>query len=316
MYHTNMSKSALLFSAVFYFSALTNTAIAGDGNDGNKIKKVNCNKPNASVQSKIDKVKVGQDTTIFITGFCDERVSIVKDGITLSGDKDGTGVIGGGLTEITVTGAQRVQIEYLNLTGAGSGIGVGEGASVTIRNNNIYDNDADGVGVYYNAFARVESNTIARNGQREDEEAGIQVYQGGIVRSSGNHVSDNGYAAVEVGSVTYFRSFGGDLLLQKGCSVDALGDGNSCGEPGTVAVDCYRSGVCDFRDTHVIGNIDISSLSNFDVRNSTINGDIYGSGGSRVHVRNTVTGSGTVICFDPVIVQGAVRCDQSLPPSP
>jgi hypothetical protein len=166
-------------------------------------------------------------------------------------------------------------------------------------------------------FARLESNTITRNGQSEDEEAGIQVYQGGTVRSSGNYVADNGYAAVEAGSVTYFRSFDGDRLLQKGCSEDVQsGDGNSCGDPGTVAVDCYRSGVCDFRDSHVTGNIDISSLSNFDIRNSTVNGYIFGSGGSRVQVRNGVTGSGTVICYSPVIVQGAVQCGQSLPSTP
>jgi len=309
-----MNKPALLLSAAFCFSTLTDIAIA---DDGDKIKKVNCNNANASVQSTLDKVKVGRDTTIFIEGFCDEHVSIVKDGITLSGDRDGNGVVGGGLTEITITGAQRVQIEYLDISGAGSGVGVGEGASATIRNNNIHDNDADGVGVYYNAFARLESNMITRNGQREDEEAGIQVYQGGTVRSSGNYVADNGYAAVEAGSVTYFRSFGGDRLLQKGCSENALpGEGNSCGEPGTVAVDCYRSGVCDFRDTHVIGNIDITSLSNFDIRNSTVNGDIYGGGGSRVHVRPGVTGSGTVNCDSTAIAQGAVPCFGSLPPTP
>jgi hypothetical protein len=266
-------------------------------------------------QSAIDKVKVGQDTTIFIVGFCDEHVSIVKDGITLSGNKDGNGMVGGKLTEITVTGAQRVQIEYLDLTGAGSGVGVGEGASVTIRNNNIYDNDADGVGVYRNAFARLESNMITGNGQKDDEEAGIQVYQGGIVRSSGNYVANNGYAAVEVGSVTYIRSFGGDIFLQKGCPVDALpGDGSNCGDSGTVAVNCYRSSACDFRDTHVTGNIDISSLSNFDARNSTVNGNIFGSGGSRLDVRDTVTGSFSVFCMQPVIAQGAIQCGQSFPP--
>ncbi len=67
------------------------------------------------------------------------------------------------------------------------------------------------------------------------------------------------------------------------------------------------------RDTQVTGNIDISSLSNFDARNSTVNGLIFGSGGSRVHVRGSVTGFFSVICFDPVIAQGAVQCGGSFP---
>ena len=206
-----------------------------------------------------------------------------------------------------------MQIEYLDITGAGSGVGVGEGASVTIRNNNIHDNDDDGVGVYYNAFALLESNMITSNGQLEDEEAGIQVYQGGIVRSSGNNVADNGYAAVEAGSVAYFRSFGGDILVQKGC---AEGDGSACSDPGTVAVDCYRGGACDFRDTHVTGEIYISGLSNFDARNSTLNGNIYGGSGSHLNLRDSVTGSGFISCFNEAFSSNFIACNSFIPPSP
>jgi hypothetical protein len=309
------NRSTWLVAALLCCFIATNTALAKGKGDKQHTKTVDCYKSHTSVQSAIDKVKVGRDTTIFIVGFCDEQVSIVKDGITLSGNKDGADIIGGGLTEVVVTGAQRVNIEYLELTGDGSGVGVGEGASVTIRNSNIHDNEADGVGVYYNAFARLESNMITGNGQQEDEEAGIQVYQGGIVRSSGNNIADNGYAAIEVGSVSYFRSFGGDILRQTGCDEDeAPGDGSSCGKERTVALDCYRSATCEFRDTQVTGNIDISSLSNFDARNSTVNGLIFGSGGSRVHVRGSVAGFFSVICFDPVIAQGAVQCGGSFPP--
>jgi len=296
------------------FFMLSNTAIARD-DDGHKehTRTVKCY-AGKSVQSAIDKVKHGRDATIFIAGFCDEHVSIVKDGITLSGNKDGSGAIGGGLAEVTVTGAQRVQLEYLDITGTGSGVGVEEGSSVSIRNSNIHDNDNDGVGVYYNAFARLESNTIERNGQLDDEEAGIQVYQGGIVRSSGNNVAGNGYAAVEVGSVSYFRSYGGDVLLQTGCNGDeAPGEGSTCGEPDTVALDCYRSATCEFRDTNLTGNIDISSLSNFDARNSIVNGDVFVSGGSRTRMRDSVTGAFSVYCFGPVVVEGAIGCGNSFP---
>ena len=55
----------------------------------------------------------------------------------------GDGTIGGGLTEATVTGAQPVEIEYLDPTGPGYAVLVLEGASAIIRNNNIHDNEAD-----------------------------------------------------------------------------------------------------------------------------------------------------------------------------
>ena len=50
-------------------------------------------------------------------GICNERVTIVADDITLHGDKDGDGTIDGGLNEVDVIGAQRVKIEFLELTG-------------------------------------------------------------------------------------------------------------------------------------------------------------------------------------------------------
>jgi hypothetical protein len=62
-----------------------------------------------------------------------------------------------------------------------------------------------------------------------------------------------------------------------------------------------------------VGNIDTSSLSNFDARNSTVNGTFFVSGGSRLRVRDSVTGSFSVICFYPVVSQGAVQCGDSFP---
>ena len=102
-------------------------AQAHDNDEGQHSKTVNCHESDKTVQSVIDKVKAGRDTTIFIVGFCDESVSIVKDGITLSGNKDGSGAIGGGLGEVKVTGAQRIIVEYLELTGDGYGVLAQEG---------------------------------------------------------------------------------------------------------------------------------------------------------------------------------------------
>jgi len=320
MYKSKMSIGALLLPAVFCYTFLTNIAVAGDDDREHRIKTVNCNNPNASVQKAINKFSNGKEGTIFIVGYCDESVSIVKNGITLSGNKDGYDTIGGGLSEVKVIGAQRVNIEYLELTGPGYGVLVEEGASVTIRHNNIHDNMADGVGAFNHVFVRVEFNDITGNGGAEQSSSGIDASGGATIRSKGNYVTENAYAAVVIGNMSFFRSgdSGGsaddkDTFLQKGCSGGELA--GTCGNSGTFAFDCFKNGLCDFRNTDVTGNIEISGMSNFEVRNSTINGNIEGYGGSRLALRNTVS-SGLVSCGDATKALYNNPCGELFPLNP
>ena len=82
-------KRSMLLGAVLSCLLITaNIALADDRHNRQRIRTVNCTEPDTSIQHAIDKVEYGQDTTIFIVGFCNERVSIVKDGITLSGNRD------------------------------------------------------------------------------------------------------------------------------------------------------------------------------------------------------------------------------------
>lgn len=341
MYTHTTNRSMLLLAALSCCLIATNAALADGPSNKSRTTIVNCNQGGASVQSAIDEAQYGRDTTIFIVGFCDERVSIVKDGITLSGNKDGNGLIGNGLTEVTITGAQRVRIEYLDITGAGYGVLAQEGASVTISNNNIHHNKSDGVGAWHNVFVRVELNSITSNGLLEpDDGAGIEGGAGATIRSRGNYIADNGWAAIAFGQGGALRlginssdPADRDIILQKGCSEGApLG----CGDPETIAVYCYRYVLCEIRSTDVTGDISITGMSNFEVRNSTINGDIAISslsnfsgdnsvinayiinvlGGSRLGLRNNVVGSGWVYCnsasfadVEPYYIQ----CGDSIP---
>ena len=142
------------------------------------------------------------------------------------------------------------------------------------------------------------------------------------MRSAGNVISGNPYAAVEVGSQSYFRSgffsTGGDpnpadtdIIVQKGCNQGDAATTN-CGDPGTAAIDFYRNGVADFRNTNVTGVSYVSGLSNLDVRTSTFNGDIQGSAGSRIHLRNTVSGTGDILCFNESFSSSFWGCGDTL----
>jgi parallel beta-helix repeat protein len=322
MYTHTPKRSMLLVAALSCCLIAANAVLADGPSDKSRISIVNCNQGGFSVQSAIDEAKYGRDTTIFIVGFCDERVDIVKDGITLSGNRDGYDTIGGGLTEVKVTGAQRVRIEYLDITGAGNGVIVREGASVTISNNNIHDNEASGVNAYYQAFARVESNTITGNGNY----GGIEGWTGATIMSTGNVITNNAYAAIEMGNMSVFKSgrhtgssdpADGDVIVQIGC---ARGDtAAECADKvdpyaETYALECYRNCLTDMRNGNITGLILVGGMSNFETRTGSINGNIEGWD-SRLRLRDTVK-SGLVSCNDATNALYGNPCGTSYPSSP
>jgi len=317
MYELFSDKSLWLALALAGCFMVSGPAMAMDSDKEQRDKTVNCHEGHKSVQSAIDKVKAGRDTTIFIVGFCDESVSITKSGITLSGNRDGVGAVAGGLREVRVTGAQRVTVEYLELTGDGYGVLAQEGAAVTIRHNNIHDNMASGVGAFNQVFSRIESNRITHNGLREEYGSGIDSSGGVTIRSAGNFIADNDYAAIAPGNQSFFRSQASsgdpatrDTFLQRGClGGEPAGD---CGVPRTFAVDCFKNTLCDFRGTNVTGSIEIASISTLEARRSTIDGHIAGYGGSRLELRDTVS-SGSVSCGEATIDLYFNPCGQSFP---
>jgi hypothetical protein len=313
------ARNAILLAAFSYCILGSSAVFAGKSNKHESV--VYCGFENFSVQKAINKVKHNRKVTIFIVGTCNERVTIEKDNISLSGNADGDGSIDGGITEIRVIGGRRINIEYLDISGAGNGVLVSDGATANITNNDIHNNQLDGIGVFNNSFVRVEFNSITGNGRPDPFfEAGINAGVGSTVRSRGNYIAYNGYAAVEIANQSYFRSglftsgainpADKDIILQKGCSGGELA--GTCGVLGTNAIECFKGGICDLRNTDVTGSTLISSMSTFDVRTSTINGSVDGSGGSLIRLRGSVTGSGSVNCYSEAIGQG-VLCGGLIP---
>ena len=135
------------------------------------------------------------------------------------------------------------------------------------------------------------------------------------------YIAGNNYAAITSRNMSFFRSqaSGGDpairdTFLQKGCfGGEPAGE---CGDEDTLAVDCFKNALCDFRGTNVSGGIELSSMSNFEVRKSTIDGNIVGYGGSRLALRDGTVNSGSVSCGEATIALYFNRCGQSFPPSP
>jgi hypothetical protein len=309
-----LSPHNLLLAVLSCCFILTSTTVAA------KTITVNCNNSGASIKNAIDKIKPGQKGVIKIKGFCKERVTITKDDITLSGNKNGRGKIGGGLREVIVDGARRIKIEYLEFKGSGYGVLAKEGATVDISNCNIHDNESSGIGVADQSFARVSFNSIKSNGRPDPfYESGIDVWGSSVVRSGGNLIQGNGYAAVGVSNQSYFRNSQSDpadqdIIRQKGCTQGQTA--GTCGDEGTIAFDCFHQGMCDLRNADITGIVEVGRASYFGARTSIINGDVKGFDGAGIHLRNTVSGSGLLSCSGESYARGSVGCGDVIPSVP
>jgi hypothetical protein len=315
----------LLLTVLSCFFLLPSTALAAKIKAANPIT-VNCNSSDASIQNAIDEIKPGQKGVIYIQGFCNERVIIATDDITLSGNKDG---IGGsnGLTEVIVDGARRIKIEYLEITGEGYGLYAGAGATVDIRYSHIYGNTADGIAANDLSLVVVEYNEIESNGRVANYEAGISVNGGSVVRSKGNWIVDNGYAGVGVYHQSYFRSGPSELeeerdeIFQRGCDPEdppgVCEDLTSDPIP-PIALDCFRGAVCDFRETDITGLLEVGRASYLNASDSIINGDVKGFDGAGIFLKRVYGyGSGQIRCSSGAYANGHLGCwAYILPPTP
>lgn len=287
-------------------------AHASDDDDRNKTRTrvVDCGE-GERVQAAVNGAK--RPTTIFIEGACTEDVLVDKDDIALSGNRAGaacdTGdprLSAGGTIDGTVTVAGvRARIEFLTITGSGAGILVTDRGAAEIACNAIHANQAGGVLVLNDSFARLRDNLISSNGQRSFNQAnvffdcGLFVGDASAVKSFGNTYKQNQYCAVEADRQAYFRNGSFiprgtgeapdpgelDIYVQKGCN---QGDpAGSCGDPGTVALEVFNGGNVDLRNADVTGLSEVSGASNLRIgTRATVNGNIDARHNSVVRIES------------------------------
>jgi parallel beta-helix repeat protein len=289
---------------------------------------VNCDTPNASIQKAVD--NADGPTTIFINGSCVGDVTITKDDITLSGNKDGLACIaatpgGTGTIDGTVTvDGVRATIEFLTITGGGDGVRIENRADVHLTCNDISANKETGVLVLRSSNAILRDNTLNGNGTRTANpfiffDCGLYVLDASSVLSNGNTYTDNQWCAIDVDRQSAFRN--GDFLPRKpghpadpddrdvitelGCT-PSTGSGCDTNDFGPVAIQAFNGGLVDLRNADVNGEIRVEALSSFRVdADAAILGNIINSFGSMVRLRNRsflgdreVTYTGTLTCND------------------
>ena len=302
---------------------------------------VNCDSPNASVQKAVDN-SVGP-TTIFISGECDEDVTIAKDDITLSGNKSGlacikatpggTGTIDG---TITVDGV-RATIEFLTITGSGAGVDIINRADVHLTCNDISANEAYGVNVARSSNAVLRDNTLSGNGTRGANlavffDCGLTVSHASSVDSRGNTYEDNRHCGIAVGTQSSFRIGATlpnepgpgadpderDVFTEVGCDPDSgAGCFSTDGQP--VAISAFNGGIVNLRNADVNGEMDVFALSSFRVdSDAAVQGNIGAASLSLVRFKDrsnfgdrVVTYTGTLTCTgNSETFASEVKCGQ------
>ncbi|MDH3760181.1 MAG: right-handed parallel beta-helix repeat-containing protein [Gammaproteobacteria bacterium] len=334
-----ISGLALLLSCTF----ATSSALAANVKNIN----VDCNKPNASIQNEIDKVKSGEAITIYIVGICNESVNIIKDDITLSGNEagnecdktnpGGTGTING----TVIVDSVRAKIEHLTITGSDDGVGIINRATAQLNCNDISNNEASGVYVLRSSNAVLRNNRVSGNGTREADpgvffDCGLFAADASSVDSRGNTYSDNQYCAIEIDRQAAFRNGAflprrpgeqanpaeRDTFIEKGCDPSSgTGCFNEFTENDTVAIIAFNGGLIDLRNADISGFVEVEGLSSYRVDgDATAQGHIYNDIGSLVRIRDRgtqfpgrkVTYKGTLSCFNGAqTLYSNVQCGQT-----
>lgn len=196
----------------------------------------------------------------------------------------------------------------------GHGVQVVGGASANITDNVISDNRSDGVGVFNDSYARLESNLIERNGRANVFEAGVQVARA-RVRASGNQYRDNGYAAIVVYNDGNYRT--GDFLSSTDAPNNALPFEIIEQGAGSVAVELGQMSFVDLRQVQITGSVTVGHKSMLqirgdnvgpDLRCSNIDGDLSVGGLSALaRLRNTNV-NGTVFVGNDALLNGQTVC--------
>ena len=358
-----MRKSSKLYTCIVVAAGLgllsARMAIADDTEP--KTRQVDCSKHNDTIQKIVDKVKHGRPTVILVSGTCAEDVSIHKDDVTLKGNPGAT-VKG----TVSITGARRVAVESLRITGsgpgivatgnasisvrdsqldhnalagilvrdgahaditgnaitdngqsqppsAGRGVLVNDGASASVKSNTISDNYSDGIGVFNDAYARLEDNTIERNGRAAVFDAGLQISRARVV-ANGNRYRDNPYAAIAAYNSSTYRT--GTFLTAAGDADNLFAFEQIVQGTGQTAVEMGRLSLVDLRQVNVTGQIFVGNHSQLQIRGdragpnktcSSVNGNISASSTfSVVRLRTTQVNGIIFIGPDARLIGGSI----------
>lgn len=255
-------------------------ALAEQVNQGGGDQNVAVNCGTDTISTALAHASPGGRLTITVNGVCVEDVTIERDRVTL---KDGT-VSGTGAIQpvIQILGARGIVLDNMIVqNGATHGVFATNNADVTITNSTVQNNAQDGVQLRWGAFGDIRGSTISGNA-----ECAVSPRDGANVLLANNPLitttqPDAGICST-IGAyrTTTVRLAGGNTITNTG---------------GGAAMDIIQGSAVRAQsgvDT-VTGQVFISRLSNVDLRNANITGNMSVTSGAWLRVRapSSVTGN-------------------------
>lgn len=244
---------------------------------------------------------------------------VVIDDLTVTGLGDG--IVGIDSAAFTVRNSD-ISNNSATAGSEGSGIVVAKSSSANITGSTISSNAGQGVAVFFSASAFLTGNQIINN-----IESGIAVGDAGSAVLTSNTIQSTGQCGIEVEASGAVELGGGNTvtgdgrpalcLFLGGTVIDegAIADTFTQLAAGLTAIEVLGGSAADFESAIINGNVlvvtlsfftatggsltgdvEVSSLSRFDVNNVPIIGNVNANAFGMVSLRGTTTVSGTVTC--------------------
>ncbi len=244
---------------------------------------------------------------------------VVIDDLTVTGPGDG--IVGIDNAAFTVRNSD-ISNNSATAGSEGSGIVVVKSSSANITGSTISSNAGKGVAVFFSSSAFLTSNQINNN-----NETGIAVGDAGSVTLTSNTIQSTGHCGIEVEASGAVELEGGNTVTSDGRSAICLILGGTVISEaetadtftqlaaGLNAIEVVNGSAADFRFANFNGNVlvstlsfftatggsltgdvEVNSMSKFDVNNLPIIGNVNAGAVGFVSLRGTTTVSGTVTC--------------------
>ena len=142
-----------------------------------------------TIQNFLPRLRPGD--TLFVSGICDENVSISGRYSSITLDGQGSATINGtdsNSNTVNISG-RRITIKGFTITGGSRGVLVNRGAEATIDGNTIQATGGEGIELFNGASARILNNVIQNNPSHGILVTGTSVADIGIT-SGGQTVAD------------------------------------------------------------------------------------------------------------------------------
>jgi hypothetical protein len=240
---TLLKVASILLTTIPLFSAQADAA----------TREVDCDKGQSLEAAVMKGQGSAEHLYIDVSGYCDERVTIERDDVSIAGDNGAT------VQGFNIEGARRITLNGITVTGPETGIMMSS-ADVKLENVLVTGNGEDGILSRFNSTLRVSNSNITNNGVNGIGSLGgtLDISENSTISGNANHgidadlhcsvmisdtaIMNNDVFGIQLGADSGLLAFGGLTVSGNEEAGVFCGDTESSylnhGEPIDDSVEC------------------------------------------------------------------------------